>query len=155
MIKVQNNIATREELPLFLQDLSPESLADLSWTDPSLGVQDCAWYVEVNGDEPINHETHKCGTETLTINHDAKTVTVTHEIFPLSQSEIDAIKKPQIEKALIDFAAQKDFDLNETDKMLNSDVQEWIDEATKFNQLWSQTWQAFYNNEPLPQLEWL
>jgi len=46
MVKIDNNNAAREPIPLFLQGLLPESLVDLSWTDPALGVQDCAWWPE-------------------------------------------------------------------------------------------------------------
>ena len=65
-----------------------------------------------------------------------------------------AAKRNLAEQSLIEFAKQKDFDLSEVNMMLNSSVQTWIDEATKFNQLWSQTWQAFYDNQPLPELVW-
>ena len=90
MIKIQNNTATREPIPVFLQGLSPESLADLSWTDPQLGVQDCAWWSETYDDVPIDTQTHKYGDEILTINEQEKTVSVAHEIVVLSQDEIDA-----------------------------------------------------------------
>lgn len=46
MIKVQNHTATREPIPEFLRGLAPESLLDLSWTDPQLGVNDAAWWPE-------------------------------------------------------------------------------------------------------------
>lgn len=46
MIKVQSNTATRTPLPTFLRGLKPESLLDLSWTDPALGVSDAAWWPE-------------------------------------------------------------------------------------------------------------
>lgn len=162
MIKIQNNTATRDPLPQFLQGLSPESLADLSWTDASLGVQDCAWYEELNGDEPINHETHKYGAETLTINHDSKTVTVTHEILPLSQSELDAIaeskkqaQKQQIEQDFKAFLDLKDIEsIGESSVILNSTNPTWQNEAQKAIELWDLTWQAFYDNKPLPKLEW-
>ena len=162
MIKIQNNTATREPIPSFLIGLLPESLTDLSWTDPQLGVQDCAWWQETYDDAPINYETHKYGDEILTPNFETKTVSVTHEVIALSQDELSAIteskkqaQKQEIEQSLIDFAKQRDFDLDETDKMLNSGVQAWIDEATAFNSLWTQTWQAFYSNTPLPELSWL
>lgn len=63
MIKIQNNTVTREDVPNFLVGLKPESLLDLSWTDPALGVQDCAWYPEV---DVTNYESNLVldGTET-------------------------------------------------------------------------------------------
>lgn len=90
MIKIQNNTATREPIPTFLQGLSPESLIDLSWTDEQLGVQDCVWWQETYDDAPIDHETHKYGNEILTINKETKTVSVTHEVIALTQDEIEA-----------------------------------------------------------------
>lgn len=53
MIKVKDGVATREPLPDFLYGLLPESLADLSWTDPALGVQDLAWWPEENTEGPL------------------------------------------------------------------------------------------------------
>src|SRR5574337_86795 len=67
MIKVQNNIATREPLPSFLQGLASESLADLSWTDPQLGVQDCAWLPERDATPALGQDQTYDGTEVLTV----------------------------------------------------------------------------------------
>lgn len=53
MIKVQNGIAVREPIPAFLHGLHPHSLADLSWTDPRLGVHDSAWWPEERVEEPL------------------------------------------------------------------------------------------------------
>ena len=49
-----------------------------------------------------------------------------------------------VQQRLNAFANEKYFDQSEVDKMLNSGIQEWIDEATKFTDLWAKTWQAFY-----------
>ncbi|MGH8417344.1 MAG: hypothetical protein ACRER8_08690 [Pseudomonas sp.] len=46
MVKVENGKASRDALPDFLKGLGMESLLELSWTDPSLGVQDSAWWPE-------------------------------------------------------------------------------------------------------------
>lgn len=93
MIKVQNNIPTREALPQFLIGLRPESLLDLSWTDPALNVQDCAWWPEEYQDDPIDTATHKYGAEILTIDSERKVVVVSHEVVALTQEEIDAARK--------------------------------------------------------------
>jgi len=161
MIKIQNNTATREPLPLFLQGLMPESLLDLSWTDPQLGVQDCAWWQETNDDAPIDATTHKYGNEILTINHDAKTVSVTHDVVPLTSEEIAANfeaskneRKRELELKLTAFAAEKDIDIVEITMLLNSTNEQWKNEALHFQSLYLQSWQAFYNDEPLPLLEW-
>ncbi len=87
MIKVHDNIVTREPLPLFLRGLRPESLLDLSWTDPALGVSDAAWWPEENGDGELPAD-HKWGDEILTLDVERKVVIVTHEVVPLTAEEI-------------------------------------------------------------------
>jgi len=94
MIKIQNNIASREALPVFLLGLQVESLADLSWTDASLGVQDCAWYPEDNQSQELG-EFEEYGEETLTIDAERKVVVSSKAIVPMSAekiAEIDANK---------------------------------------------------------------
>lgn len=90
MIKVQNGIATREPIPAFLIGLAPESLADLSWTDPQLGVQDCAWWPEESADGELAAGM-KWGTEILTPDIERQVVIVTHEQAPLSDEEKTAL----------------------------------------------------------------
>lgn len=87
MIKVQNNTATREPIPAFLQGLAPESLADLSWTDPALGVADAAWWPEVD-QSPALEQHQRYGDETLTVGDGV--VIVTRAVVPCAQAEIDA-----------------------------------------------------------------
>ena len=87
MIKVQSNTATREPIPSFLRGLAPESLADLSWTDSALGVSDCAWWPEVNGDKPLPFGM-QWGEEILKPDTKRKVVIVTHKIVPLTDQEI-------------------------------------------------------------------
>lgn len=89
MIKVQNNVATREAVPAFLQGLAPESLADLSWVDQSMGVSDCAWWPEeyVHTSIGVNE---KYGDEVLTVDVARKVVVVTRPVIALSQEEHDA-----------------------------------------------------------------
>lgn len=67
MIKVQNHTATREPIPEFLRGLAPESLLDLSWTDPQLGVNDAAWWPERDETPELGPDQTFDGTETLTI----------------------------------------------------------------------------------------
>lgn len=76
MIKVQNNTATRTPLPGFLRGLKPESLLDLSWTDPALGVQDSAWWPE-DRQWPELEEGERYTDEVLTIDNDRKVVVST------------------------------------------------------------------------------
>jgi len=96
MIKVQNGIATREPVPSFLVGLLPESLADLSWTAPELGVQDCAWLPEVVTTPEYNADTHKLGAEVLTVDAAAKVVNVTYEVVPLTSDELTALRKAKV-----------------------------------------------------------
>lgn len=88
MIKIKNNTATREALPQFLVGLLPVSLLDLSWTDPQLNVQDCAWWPEENADTPIDANTQKYGAEILTLDAGRKVVLVSHEVLPLTVEEL-------------------------------------------------------------------
>lgn len=89
MVKVQNNTATRESLPQFLQGLAPESLADLSWTDPALGVSDAAWWPE-EVTYPEVPDGYKLGDETLTVDADRKVVLVTYDVVPKTAEELEA-----------------------------------------------------------------
>lgn len=95
MIKVQNNTATRDPIPPFLYGLAPESLLDLSWTDPALGVADAAWWPEV--DESPALSTHeRYGAETLTVDAEAKVVRVVRAVVPWSDEEIEAERKARV-----------------------------------------------------------
>lgn len=89
MIKIQNSIATREALPPFLAGLSHESLSDLSWTDPQLGVQDAAWWPEED-QSPALGEYQRYGQETLTPDSARKVVVVTREVLDWGDEEIAA-----------------------------------------------------------------
>jgi len=74
-----------------LLGLEIESLQDLSWTDPSLGVQDCAWYPEEDQSSPLS-EYKEYGTETLTINADRKVVVSSKTIVDMSPEKIAKIQ---------------------------------------------------------------
>lgn len=91
MIKVQNNIASRESLPTFLLGLEIESLQDLSWTDASLGVQDCAWYPEEEQSQSLG-QFEEYGEETLTIDAERKVVVSSKTIVPMSSEKIAKIQ---------------------------------------------------------------
>ena len=89
MIKVKDGVASREPLPAFLNGLMAESLSDLSWTDPSLGVQDCAWWPEesAEGELGVNK---KWGAEVLTIDAERKVVKVARKQVAMTAAEIAA-----------------------------------------------------------------
>lgn len=87
MIKIQNGIATREPIPDFLVGLLPESLLDLSWTDPALGVADCAWWPEQDMSAPMG-EFERYGVETLTVDVARQVVLVERAIVSWSSGEI-------------------------------------------------------------------
>ena len=90
MIKVENGIATREPIPDFLdRSGTPEALAallDLSWTDPALGVQDCAWWPEedVSGELGTNK---KWGAEVLILDNERQVVLVTRKQVAMTAAE--------------------------------------------------------------------
>lgn len=100
MIKVQNNTAIRAPLPPFLRGLSADALADLTWTDPALGVQDAAWWPEVNESPPLPDEFHRYGDETLTVDAERQVVVVTREVVPFSDEEKAAMLARAKERAL-------------------------------------------------------
>lgn len=95
MLKVKNNLVFHEELPLFLHGLSQESLYDLSWTDPVLGVSGCAWWPEED-QSPSLKEFERYGAETLTVDIDNKRVLVVKHVEPWSVEEMTAFMTAQI-----------------------------------------------------------
>ncbi len=97
MIKVQNNTPTREPIPAFLVGLKPESLADLSWTDPALGVQDCAWWPEVDQSPALN-EYQRYGAETLTLGDGV--VYSVKAVVPWTAEEIAADIKSKVPQSI-------------------------------------------------------
>lgn len=92
MIKIQNNTATRDPIPTFLMGLKPESLLDLSWTDPALGVADCMWWPEEDQSAPLG-EFEVYGSETLTVDADRKVVVVVRSVEPMPQEQITAMEE--------------------------------------------------------------
>ena len=90
MIKVENNTATREPVPYFLdQSRTPQALAsllDLSWTDPQFGVQNAAWWPEedVSGELGANK---KWGAEVLTLDTERKVVKVARKQVAMTATE--------------------------------------------------------------------
>ncbi len=92
MIKVSGNKASREPIPEFLYGLTAESLSDLSWTDPNLGVSECMWWPEEDQSPPLG-EFERYTTETLKVDKKRKVVVVIKEIEPWSDEEITRFKK--------------------------------------------------------------
>ena len=119
MIKVQNGVATREPIPVFLLGLAVESLADLSWTDPALGVADCAWLPEVDQSQPLG-QFEKYGAESLTVGDGV--VIVTREVVPMTDDD-----KMQARQAAID-------DVRKRREAEYPDVREYLDGIVKGDQ---------------------
>lgn len=93
MIKVKDGVATREPMPDYLPTPNADNyhealaaLADLSWTDPALGVTDCAWWPEENADGELGAN-KKWGAEVLTLDADRKVVIVTHKQVAMTAAE--------------------------------------------------------------------
>lgn len=89
MVKVEKGIATREPIPAFLIGLLPESLADLSWTDPALGVQGAAWWPEENTEGELGAN-KKWGAEVFTIDTERKVVLVAREQLDMTVEDLAA-----------------------------------------------------------------
>lgn len=93
MIKVENGAATREPIPDFLdRSGTPEALAsllDLSWTDPTFGLLDAAWWPEedVSGELGTNK---KWGAEVFTLDTERKVVLVNREQLDLTAEDLAA-----------------------------------------------------------------
>jgi len=92
MFKIHNNTATKEEIPSFLVGLSNDSLSDLSWTDPSLGVSEFAWYIE-RDDSPAITLFQKYDGESLFIDHEQKVVRIVRNVVDLTNEEIEEKRK--------------------------------------------------------------
>lgn len=92
MIKVKSNTATRDPVPDFLRGLKPESLIDLSWTDPALGVQDAAWWPVEDKSQPLG-EFEVYGAETLTPDLERRVVVVVRDVVPMSPEDVDSIRQ--------------------------------------------------------------
>ncbi|MAD43584.1 MAG: hypothetical protein CMH98_01145 [Oceanospirillaceae bacterium] len=88
-VNLQTNTAQRVPLPQFLKGLKPESLKDLSWTDPALNLHGYGWWPELD-QSPGLSEFERHGGETLTVDADNQRVIVVRAVVPWSQSEIDA-----------------------------------------------------------------
>jgi hypothetical protein len=77
-------------------------------------------------------------------------------VIELTSEELQSIKKSQSESDFKLFLEEKDIDsIGEASALLNSTNPIWKNEAQRAIELWDLTWQAFYNNEPLPALTWL
>jgi len=125
MIKVQNNTATREPIPAFLIGLANESLADLSWTDPALGVSDAAWWPEQDA-SPALEQFQKYGDETLTPDAELKVVVCVRAVVPMEQAEVDALTAAKAAEV----RAERNAKLAATDWRFRSDMspsQAWKD----------------------------
>ena len=91
MIKVnlKTKKVTREQLPKFLKGLNQESLNDLSWTDPQLGLQDFGYWQEQRVPQELT-STQKFGNEVLEVDTENKVVKVSYEIIDKTAEELEA-----------------------------------------------------------------
>lgn len=99
MIKIRSNIATREPIPQFLVGLAAADIADLSWTDPALGVSEAAWWPE-DDQSPALGEFERYGSETLTVDTERRVVVVTRDVVPWSAEETAAHRKSLVPKSV-------------------------------------------------------
>lgn len=82
LVKIKNGVATREPLPDALVGLLPESLSDLSWTDPSIKLRDSAWW-PVKDMSPALGQNQVYGAETLTVDMARRIVTSVRAVIDL------------------------------------------------------------------------
>jgi hypothetical protein len=156
MIKIQNSTASRDPLPSFLQGLAPESLLDLSWTDPALGVQDCAWWPEEET-TPALGQHQRYGDETLTPDAQRKVVVVTRSVVPWSAEEIAQAQAEQaarlqagIVQATQDrldaFARTRQYDdIKSASGYAGCSVPKFDIEGTYCRDARAETWEALYD----------
>lgn len=148
MIKIQNNLATREPLPAFLNGLAQESLADLSWTDPALGVSDAAWYPEVDQSPPLQ-EYERYGEETLTIDAVNKQVIVTRAVIPWTTEEIDADKLAKYKASIPTSITPRQIRLQLSAIGLRQAVEDYVATASLEIKDWWEFSLAYERNAPL------
>ncbi len=153
MIKVRNGVASREPIPVFLLGLTPVSLANLRWTDPSLGVQDAAWWPEVDKSPPLG-QFERYGAETLT--PERQVVIVVRAVEPWAQAEIDAAKAEaaerlqasivqSVQRRLDDFAKTRGYDgILSAATYATSTVPAFAAEGQYAVQVRDQTWATLY-----------
>jgi hypothetical protein len=63
--------------------------------------------------------------------------------------------KDVLTNQLVSFAAEKDIDIQEVAMLLNSSNPVWVSQAQHFQNLYLASWEAFYSNQPLPNLTWV
>jgi hypothetical protein len=128
LVKVLNGIdVSRTPLPEYLIGLEIESLQDLSWTDPALGVQDCAWLPEQDASPALN-QFEVYGDESFTLGDGV--VIVIRAVLPMPQEQIDTLTAAQAAQ----IRAQRDSKLAVTDwvviKAVETDTAVSADVAT-------------------------
>lgn len=109
LIKVQAGVATRAPLPDFLVGLLPESLVDLSWTDPALGVQDCAWW-PVDDQSPVLGANQGYGAETLTVDAARRVVVAVRAVVAVPPVVPEEISPRQFRQALNKYGFRQQVD---------------------------------------------
>lgn len=148
MIKIQNNLATREPLPAFLNGLAQESLADLSWTDPALGVSNAAWYPEVDQSLPLQ-EYERYGEETLTIDTVNKQVIVTRTVIPWTPEEIEADKLAKYKASIPTSITPRQIRLQLSTIGMRQAVEDYVASASLEIKDWWEFSLAYERNAPL------
>tara|TARA_E500000331_G_scaffold222486_1_gene213017 strand:- start:166 stop:630 length:465 start_codon:yes stop_codon:yes gene_type:complete len=110
MIKVESGAATREPVPVFLVGVSQEALADLSWTDPALGVSEAGWWPEDDQSPELDID-QQYGEETLTVDTENQKVICVKAVVADSDENI-AERKANL--SIVE-RAKRDLLLAETD----------------------------------------
>lgn len=82
---------TRTPLPQNLKGLAQESLDDLSWADPAVGVENLGFWVDVLEGSTPNLVQKYSGNETYRVDETNKRIYVTKEIISQTSGEIEIV----------------------------------------------------------------
>lgn len=125
LIKVQAGVATREPLPTFLVGLAPESLVDLTWTDPSLGVRDSAWW-PAEDQSPALGASQQYGAEVLTPDAARHVVVVVRAVVAAQPVVPESISPRQFRQALTKFGFRAQVDAAVSGSA-DQDLKDWYE----------------------------
>jgi|TARA_R110000772_G_scaffold54324_3_gene124067 hypothetical protein len=113
---------TRTSLPQNLKGLAQESLDDLSWTDPALGLENIGFWIEAKEESIPNAVQKYSGNETYRVDETNKCIYVTRELISQTSEEIKIVSDGVAEMAALDNRLLRNALLAETDWTGMSDV---------------------------------
>ena len=85
-----------------LKGLAQESLDDLSWTDPALGLENIGFWIEAKEESIPNAVQKYSGNETYRVDETNKCIYVTRELISQTSEEIKIVSDGVAEMAALD-----------------------------------------------------